>query len=88
MAETQVVNVRWSGVACNVVPCGLVKRCEQRSASGVGGGVHGAVGWEDEDSIGKWSPLARPRHFVRICIVSNIHAITCLNLSEFMEVLG
>ena len=40
-AETEIVNVRWSGVARNVVPCGLVERCEQRSASGVGGGVHG-----------------------------------------------
>lgn len=40
-AETKVVNVRWSGVACNVVPCGLVERREERSARGVG--VHGRL---------------------------------------------
>ena len=50
-AETEIVNVRWSGVARNVVPCSLVERCEQRSASGVGGGVHGDT--EDRKERGR-----------------------------------
>jgi hypothetical protein len=41
-----------------VVPCGLVERCEQRSASGVGGGVHGGRIEKERGEL----PLARPRH--------------------------
>ena len=70
-AETEIVNVRWSGVARNVVPCSLVERCEQRSASGVGGGVHGGriedkargggLLWRDDDA---------PFHFTKALLTT------------------